>query len=264
MTDKTPREPLFEGVLALAEKILRIVEESVPKGVFDVSPARNRHIVGMLWRARRLYEGVLLLLKAQLPEESTILARSLFETSLRLQQLAADPENRAALILGWLKGSINEYEGLLKTGKASGLDTDISAALADLEKQRQELQKDIKSLALSGTQPFLSPKDAAINKYGRKDDYWFYEFSHETVHGSQAAWIYGTKQYGDFTGLHAKTDDPVFRSTCAHFSARSISNAYSATASIFGWKLHPELHELVNQIDKLIEAHNEHPTDHRH
>jgi len=35
------------------------------------------HIAGMFWRARRLYEGVLLLLKAELPAEAAILARSL-------------------------------------------------------------------------------------------------------------------------------------------------------------------------------------------
>lgn len=264
MTDATKKEFLWAEVLTLAEKILRIVDEGVPQGGFDVSPARYFHILGMFWRARRLYDGVLLLLKAQLPEESTILARSLFETSLYLQQLAADPKHRDALILGWLNSSINECQGLLETGKASGLDPDIGEALADLEKQRQEIQKDIKSLALTGTKPFLSPKDAAINKFGRKDDYWFYEFSHETVHGSHLAWIYGRKQSGDLTGLHAKTDDPVFCSACVHFSARSISNAYTAACSIFGWKLQPELDEMVNRIDKLIEAHNEPPTDHRH
>lgn len=92
---------LWAEVLPLAEKIFQLVRDSTPKKLSDVNPAVHLHIIGMFWRALRLYGGVLILLKAELPEEAAILARSLFEEALRLQQLAADTKNRNALILGW-------------------------------------------------------------------------------------------------------------------------------------------------------------------
>jgi hypothetical protein len=68
----------------------------------------------MFWRAVRLYDGVLCLVKAHLPEEAAILARSLFEVSLDLRQLEAEPEHREALVYGWINTSLNEQMGLLQ------------------------------------------------------------------------------------------------------------------------------------------------------
>ena len=59
----------------------------------------------MHWRTRHLYEAALDLLKAGLPEEAGIIGRSLFETAMRLMQLAADPADRDVLIIGWVVDS---------------------------------------------------------------------------------------------------------------------------------------------------------------
>jgi hypothetical protein len=255
MTDRTKKESPWAEVLPLAEKILRLVDDNAPQGELNVSPGFYSHMLIMFVRAHRLYEGVLVLLKAELPEGSMFLARSLFEDSLCLQQLAAEPKNRDALILNFVNSSIDEYKSLMNAGITTGLDTDITTVLAELKKQRRDVQKVMKLHHVTKLKDFLSPL-AGARKFGREDDYWLYKYSHQTVHGSDAAWIYARIQYAQHTGFHAHTPHPVLRSICAHFSARSMSNAYSAAASIFGWTLPPELGEIVIQIDKLIEAHH--------
>jgi Family of unknown function (DUF5677) len=255
MTDTTKKESPWAVVLPLAEKILELVDDNAPKGELNISPGFHSHMLRMFVRAHRLYEGVIVLLKAELPEESMFLARSLFEDSLCLQQLAAEPKNRDALILCSVNSSIDEYKSLMNAGITTGLDTDITTALAELNKQQRDVQKAMRVHHVTKLKEFLSPL-AGARKFSREDDYWLYKYSHQTVHGSDAAWIYARIQFAQHTGFHAHTPHPVLRSICAHFSARSMSNAYSAASSIFGWTLPPEVGELVNQIDKLIEAHN--------
>ena len=144
-----------EGVLARGGRPF------APKGVFEI-PAAHAYIAGMFWRVRRLYEGVLILLKAELTEGAAFLARSLFEEGLRLQQLAAEPESRDALILGWANASLSEQVGLLETGKASGPDSDISAASAALETRRRALWEYARRHGVQRLRPFQTVRDAAL------------------------------------------------------------------------------------------------------
>jgi hypothetical protein len=61
---------------------------------------RSWHVLAVL----ETLDGILVLLKSELPEESAFLARSLFEDSLRLKQLQEKPE--ACIALGpWLGDS---------------------------------------------------------------------------------------------------------------------------------------------------------------
>ena len=71
---------------SLADDLLSRLKACTPKTEFEI-PTAHVYIVGMFWRAVRLYDGTLVLLKSELPEESALLARSLFEESLRLRQL---------------------------------------------------------------------------------------------------------------------------------------------------------------------------------
>jgi hypothetical protein len=75
---------------------------------------RSWHVLAVL----ETLDGILVLLKSELPEESAFLARSLFEDSLRLKQLQEEPEARIALVLGWVNRSLNEKRGLMQTAKS--------------------------------------------------------------------------------------------------------------------------------------------------
>jgi len=248
------KESLWDKVLPHAEELHRLVSLNVPKGVFDVTPSANIHIVGMLWRALRLYEGVLILLKAQLPEEAMILGRSLFEVSLRLKQLEAEPDNRFALILGWVNESIQQQFGLLQVGKTSGLDTDIDEAIARIEERKKENRRYADEVGVTRYQGFLPEREAA-NRFGRKEDFWTYEWSHESVHGSDAAWLFARRRpEADRIDLHAKTGDPSVLSSFAHFAAQSMLDSAKAVFTIMGWILPTGLAQTVTNMHALLDA----------
>jgi predicted O-methyltransferase YrrM len=89
-------EHLWPAVYAEAIALLQLVQEITPKNEIEIRTAHG-YILGMFWRSRRLFEGAIILLAAELPEESAFLARSLFEESLHLKQIADEREHRDAL-----------------------------------------------------------------------------------------------------------------------------------------------------------------------
>ena len=252
MTSTTGRESSWVELLAHAERLLHLVENSPPKEEFPVTPSANIHLVSMFWRARRLYVGVLILLKAELPEEAAILARLLFEVSLYLQELEAEPQDRYALVFGWLNRSINEEYGLLKT--CDPLQTGLDEAFAILEKRREENIKNASELGVSFL-TFLETKIAA-KRFGRSGDILLYEWANESVHGSEAAVMLAIQRpAGNTIGLNEKTGNPLVLSHFAHFAAKSIAAAAKATVAILGWTLPRGFEQTVGDIERVSRAH---------
>jgi uncharacterized protein DUF5677 len=250
MTYATWRGSEWVELLAHAEKLLHLVENCPPRGEFPVTPSANIHIMSMLCRARRLYAGALILLKAELPEEAAILARKLFEISLYLQELETEPQDRFALVFGWVNRSINEEFGLLKTcAPQPGLDE----AFATLEKRRKENNENASELGVSFL-TFLDTKIAA-KKFRRSGDILIYEWAHESVHGSEAARMFATQgPAGGRVGIYAKTGNPIVLSHFAHFAAKSMVAATKATCAIFGWTLPPGLEQTVGDIEQILDS----------
>lgn len=241
---------VWVAVLARAEELLQIVSSSVPSAEFEL-PTAHAHIVGMFWRSRRLYEGVLILLKAELPEEALFLARSLFEESLRVRQLDADADSRDALILGWANDSIEEQRGLLRVAVATGQDDDVSAPLAALEKQQTHLNEYARRHGVMRLKPFASIRDLAI-RFGRKDDLWTYALAHESVHGSDSFWMFSRRRPArDVAAFHAKNADPTFRSSIAFFAAKSMRDAAASAFNMRGWTLPAKVTQTVDEIENL-------------
>ena len=146
-----------------------------------------------------------------------------------------------------------EKAGLLRVAKEVGLDEDVDEALAALDEERRHLEQYCRRQGVVGLISFRSVKDAAI-RYDRKEDYWMYEWSHESVHGTDAAWMFARKRIAsDSVGLHAKTNDPMLRASWAGFAARSITAATQATSEIFGWQLPPEFSQPAAEIERLLE-----------
>ena len=250
MTNTTGGESSWVELLAHAERLLHLVENSPPKGEFPVTPSANIHIVSMFCRARRLYAGVLILLRAELPEEAAILARKLFEISLYLQELETDPQNRFALVFGWVNRSINEEFGLLKAcAPQPGLDE----AFATLEKRRKENNENASELGVSFL-TFLETKIAA-KQFRRSGDILIYKRAHESVHGSEAARMFATQRPAEDTiGIYEKTGNVIVLTHFAHFAAKSMVAAAKATLAIFGWTLPPELEQTVGDIEQILDS----------
>ena len=248
MTNTTVREFSWAELLAHAERLLHLVENSPPKVEFPITPSANIHIVSMFWRARRLYAGVLILLKAELPEEAAMLARKLFDVSLYLQQLEAEPQDRYALVFGWISRSINEEFGLLKACEPQ---TGLDEALAILEERRQENSKNASELGMSFL-TFLETKIAA-KKFGRSGDILIYEWAHELVHGSEVTMMFAIQRPAGATiGIYAKTGDPIVLSHYAHFAAKSMAVAAKATCAILGWTPPPGCEQTIGDIERIL------------
>lgn len=138
--------------------------------------------------------------------------------------------------------------------KQLGLDKDIDDGLATVDAERQQLQDYRQRHNVQSLRPFRSVRDAAL-RYGRGEDYWLYEWSHESVHGTDAAWLFARKKVSnDAMGFHAKTDDPLLRASFAGFSATSITDATVATFSIFGWQLPEDFRQPADEIEQLLQA----------
>jgi Family of unknown function (DUF5677) len=226
-----------------ADRLLQLLKE----GVFEGS-ARDAAVASMYWRTRRLYEAALILLKAQLPEEASIIARSLFEAAMRLMQLAADPADRDVLIIGWVGDSIQQREGLFRTAKSVGLASDIDEHLERFSEERRRLQ------AYAAGRPwkrFHTPGEAA-RRFNRADDFWSYELAHESVHGSDAASLFSTRARGNERRMHARVSEPSVLGAFAHFAARAMADAATATYKILGWSPIPDFEEPVRAMEQLL------------
>jgi Family of unknown function (DUF5677) len=234
---------LWPKVSEHADRLLQLLEERVFEG-----SGRDAAVVSMYWRSRRLYDAALILLKAHLPEEASIIVRSLFESAMRLMQLAADPTDRDLLLIGWVGRSINQREGLMRTAKSVGLDSDIDEYLRHFSEERKRLQ------AYAAGRPwkrFHTTAEAA-RRFNRTDDFWTYELAQESVHGSDAASLFSTRAEGNTRRMHAKVGDPAVLGAFAHFAARAMADATTATYSILGWNPIPDFEEPVRAMEQLL------------
>jgi len=150
MSDAPTDPARWAEVLAHAEAIYKYVTESTPSR-FEVPPVTVR-IIMMFWRAVRLYDAVIILLQAQMPEEAAILARSLIDVSLQLRQLQAEPENRTSLVFGWINGSITEQEGILKHCVRNEA---VAKAEETLRRRRQVIAKVFSELGVPKPMPIF-------------------------------------------------------------------------------------------------------------
>jgi hypothetical protein len=249
---------LWHRIEPLADQLLGLVRSTASTAPVEI-PTHLGFVLSMFWRCLRLYDGILVLLKSELPEESAFLARSLFEDSLRLKQLQEEPEARIALVLGWVNRSLNEKRGLMQMAKSIGLDEDIAGALAAIENDRAKLLRYAARHSVTALRSFLSVKAAAI-RYGRKDDFWTYEWAHESVHGSDAAYMFSRKKLADQTaGMHAKTGDPEILASFAEFAARSVTEATLSAFAILDW---PPPQGLSAPADEMRAILDEHATRH--
>jgi hypothetical protein len=202
----------------------------------------------MYWRCVRLYRAALILIWHSSPEEALIIARSLFEESLRFQEMADDPAGREVLILGWLNRSIHEQRGLVREAASLGIEGEPEALLAKVAEQQAELDRYIRKNNVGSLRNFAQPRVVA-RKHGRIDDFWTYLSAHEVVHGSDFALKLSRKKLQSGTiGLYLTNEDPGLLLGVAAFCARSALLTARSAARIFGWQEPPEIAGLLDEI----------------
>lgn len=228
------------------------VKGMVPKGQFETATI-NAVAITLLWRGVSLFESIVLLARHQHVDEGLILARSLFEDSLTLQELLVAEADRAALVFKWLSMSLSEKEELIKVAKRLDLPGDQDAELAELAVQRRQVQEFAARNGVSKAKSFLTAKDAAL-KFGRKTDYWSYCLAHEFVHGSDASAVFRRRK--DSSGalvFHGRTSDEKLIAGLIAFAARSLIELSRAVAGMLKWDDKGELGRVAKMVAALEE-----------
>jgi len=104
-----------------------------------------------------------------------------------------------------------------------------------LKEQRKQIRKSVSALGLRRSKPFLDIKDAAF-RFDRKDDYFTFEWAHDSVHGTDAGWMSAKKRAAaEWVGFCGKTDEPMLLTGLVHFAARSMVDATMGVFTILGW-----------------------------
>jgi hypothetical protein len=178
--------------IALADYLERVegrLMTALPMGVeFEGSPVEVE-ILSWFSRVRGLFSSVRLLVARGHPDEALILGRSIFETSLRLEQLASVEEaERERLVLGSINKSIDDAIGLfVHEARSLQPGEELSdEGVQELEKRRGQIQRRQQRLGLGELKRFASDKDLAV-RFDRKGEYLSFRVAHHTTHGSPLA-----------------------------------------------------------------------------
>lgn len=246
MTSNSDRDQVAALLARTRDEVLKCV----PNDYFAIASV-DGFVVSLSWRSFRLFDGIVALIDKNLPEEALILSRALFTDALRLAELQAAGDERAAYILHWLNKSIDERISLVREAVRLGLEADPTELTAKIEAQRAELQDYRVRKGVGRLRPFLTERDAA-QKFGRAHEYWGFCFSHEFVHGNDVSLLYSRRKVdAERVMIHAQTTDPKVVEGVATFAMASVLQGAIATVRIFKWGATRELEELAKEVHAL-------------
>ncbi|MDP8951067.1 MAG: DUF5677 domain-containing protein [Actinomycetota bacterium] len=245
---------LWGTVRELLRQVEQTLRSSYPRG--EISIARpDEATLSMYWRCVSLFRSVLILLDNGFPEEALILARSLFEESLRLMELEDAGDERKAILFGYYAENLERSEELFgPTAERLGITKDASDVREHARRQKGQIESYRIHENIGKRKKFSTVKVAA-SKLNRQRDLWIYLLSHYMVHGGEPAYIFrrGTLKEGART-FYAQTSDPDVLAETGAFAARSIAHAQYATAGMFGWEISPELPKLIDDLNQRADA----------
>jgi len=243
----------MEAALKIYDELAQVIEASLPIGQYLEHSWYEREILEMYVRLRGLFFGVRVLLREGLGEEALVLFRSLFEASLRLLQLEAEPSLRPALVLGWLNDSVNRKQKLLELAARRREIPDVDLKREHLQEERSSIQRRQQELGVAQLPAFLDPF-AGAKRLDLEGPHWFYEVGHNLTHGARVAHLFRSRQIGEehsvaFT-LHRH---PVLLGAVATVTVETMLPTQEAVCHIFGWIIPERLAELRARLDELGE-----------
>jgi len=208
----------------------------------------------MYWRCVRLAKSSEILIGSHQPEEALFLARSLFEDSLRLGDLAdATKADRASLLLGWAIASMNEGKGLAHVAVEAGLEPTPDALLAAFDGELAKLQRYAVRNGDIKPRRFRSARDAA-HAQGRQESLWTYSLAHEMVHGSDLSFLFSRRRVRpDAVAVHLQRPDFDLEIGVSCFCAESVLHAAIAFARIFTGRNTGPFRDQLRSVAELQE-----------
>jgi hypothetical protein len=241
-----------ELLLKIVDRIISAANSISTTERIQVSDT-DADIFAMFWRARSLFEGIKALIQQDLADEAMLLARAIFEASLRIGEMRAARDKRAGLVLRWRLDSIQNSRGLMSDAHRTGIYTDADWAAADraLKQKEQGVVQYARSIGCEPLPKFRSDKDAAY-ALDRKKDYWLFRIAHEMVHGSEIAHMWRRRTIGESTvDVYAKTADIEAIAAPADFGGRALLLAAIDVAQMFGRGNVEEFRMLLSELEEL-------------
>jgi len=241
----TDEELHFRGYLARVESHLMARPASGEE--FDTTPTLG-DALAMYTRCRSLFAAIRLLVERGYPEESVILGRSVFETSLQLEYLAGqDGPGRESLLIQRRIDGAKQTEDLIDQRLHLGLGPGLRPAEADvLATQRRPLHARQERLEIKRTRRFPSPKDLA-RKLGHLDEYLDYLLASELTHGSTISQATRSRHPAPNTvHIYARSDNEAVLVGAGLFGARAALRTLRACEVIFDWA-HDGTQELLDE-----------------
>jgi Family of unknown function (DUF5677) len=209
-------------------------------------PGLDRVVAAIHRRIRRAARAVAVLLDANYPHEATVVARSLFEDSLRVGALAQAGPGRTSLLLGWLAESTSQAERLLRLGEE--LDSHDRREREDaLRSRRIRLEEEARRLGVRGQWRRFPNERAMAKAQGLLQEYYHYLYATQVVHGSELAFLFDPDPVGDRD--HESPTAPVpmeVRAAALSLTVTSLLRAHIATAEMLGWRGSKEAQSLLD------------------
>jgi hypothetical protein len=196
-----------------------LLRAAVPDGVMqDVSPPVGE-ILSWYGRVRSVFTGARLLIESGYPEESMVLARSMFETSLRLEHLAVvDELMRERLILNEMNLALDRFYGIYHLDAvAFGLSDGLSESdQTTLMRRRRQIASRQARLRLGRLERFPDYKVLA-RRLKRLHVYQGYRHATEIAHGSPMAQATRTRYpEPNAIAVYDRNDDPEMLIAAGH------------------------------------------------
>lgn len=236
--------------LDLLDRIHKAAAEIAPTAPIEVR-IHDGLVMGMFWRARSLFEGTKILLEHDLADEAMILARSIFEESMRIGQIRLEGVERAAMAMWWMNRSLRDRIGLMKEAQRVGFEEDASGTIRSLEIQKEKLQGYMARNGITRLKKPLSEKEAS-HRLDRAKDYWSFQYAHEFVHGSDTAYLYRRQKLeNDIYGMFAKNGDIGIALGVAQFAGKALLLAGIDTVEMFGRGSKERFQALIDELDAL-------------
>jgi Family of unknown function (DUF5677) len=249
---------LPDGELKLRAYIQQVEQEllgAIPDAKWQLTTPVGGEVLSWFSRVRSLFSGIRLLLEAGFPEEAMILARSLFEASLRFELLAAEDEvGRERLVLGEVNAGLARAISIFDAQKvALGLGEGLSLEQQGaIHGRRDQIARRQKRLALGKLARFPDAKSLA-RRFGRLEEYLAFLLAHETTHGSHLAQATRSKYpASDTIAVYHSNFDLAMLTGVGTFSALAALRALEAVQTIFGFAA-TRTADLIDEANRLGE-----------
>ena len=244
----------LDAALSIYDELAHAIEASLPIGQYLEHSWFEREILEMYARLRGLFFGIRVLLREGLGEEALILFRSLFEASLRLLQLEAEPSRRPALVLGWLNDSVNRKQKLLELAARRREIPDVDLKREHLQEERRSIQRRQQELGIAQLPTFLDPF-AGAKRLDLEGPHWFYEVGHNLTHGTRVAHLFRSRKIDEeHSAAYTFHHHPVLLGAVAVVTAETMLPTQEAVCHLFGWTVPKRFAELGARLDELGEA----------